>query len=121
VKTTRRVLVAGAMVATGATLSGCLISGSSHSKQTGAYVSPSTFNQVEPGVTTEEWVLASFGQPTSRSQISDGSEILKWAYTQTKSGSGSVFLLYGGSNSSEKQGAAFVQIRDGVVIKAWRD
>jgi hypothetical protein len=116
-----RLGLAGVMIGAVAAMSGCLVSGNSHQTTSGAYVGPSTFNQVEVGTTTEEWVLATFGTPTSRTKLNDGSEILKWSYTQTKSGSGSVFLLYGGSNSTEKQGAAFVQLRDGVVTKAWRD
>jgi len=102
-------------------LSGCLVSGNSTSTMSGSYVGASTFSQVEPGVTSEEWVLAAFGEPTSRTNLSDGSQMLKWSYRQSKSGSGSVFLLYGGSNSTERQGATFVQVRDGLVVKAWRD
>lgn len=102
-------------------LSGCLVSGHSNSTMSGAYVGPTTFSQVEPGVTSEEWVLASFGKPTERTSLSDGTDLLKWTHTRTKRGSGSVFLLYGGSNSTETHGAAFVQVRDGTVVKAWRD
>lgn len=112
---------AAAALASVAGLSGCLVSGNSSSTMSGSYVGSSTFSQVEPGVTSEEWVLATFGEPTSRTTLSDGSQMLKWSYRQTKSGSGSVFLLYGGSNSTERQGATFVQIRDALVIKAWRD
>lgn len=116
-------LAAAGIVAIGslALLPGCLVSGHSNTTMSGAYVGPTTFSQVEPGVTTEEWVLAAFGKPTERTTLSDGTDLLKWSYSRTKRGSGSVFLLYGGSNSSESQGAAFVQVRDGLVVKAWRD
>lgn len=117
----RRLLMLSAAATIAAGLSGCLVSGHSNSSVSGAYVGPSTFAQVEPGVTTEEWVLATFGRPTERTRLSDDTEVLKWAYTRRKSGRGSVFLLYGGSDSSESVGAAFVQLQDGKVIKAWRD
>lgn len=116
-----RILALTASAASCAVLSGCLVSGSSNTSMSGKYVGPSTFSQVEPGVTSEEWVLAAFGQPTSRTSLSTGADLLKWEFTRTQRGSGSVFLLYGGSNSRETQGAAFVEVRDGVVTKAWRD
>lgn len=102
-------------------LSGCLVSGQSHQSTTGSYVGPSTFNQIEAGNTRQDWVLATLGTPTSKTTLEDGSEIWKWAYTKTKSGSGSVFLLYHGSDDSTSPGATFVHLKDGVVIKAWRD
>jgi len=109
-----------AIAAAGA-MGGCLVSGHSNTQTSGAYVGPSTFSQVEPGTTRIDWVLATFGNPSSTTTLDDGSEIWKWEYTKTKSGRGSVFVLYSGSDSSTSQSAAFVQVRDGVVVKAWRD
>jgi hypothetical protein len=97
-------------------LSGCLVSGHSNTTMSGAYVGPTTFSRVEPGVTTEEWALAAFGKPTERTTLSDGTDLLKWTSSRTKRGSGSVFLRYGGSNSIETHGAAVVQVRDGVPV-----
>lgn len=104
-----------------ANMSGCLIGSRSDVRTTGNYIGPQTFSQVQPGSTDAEWVLATFGEPNSRSTLSDGSEIWKWTYTKTKSGSGSLLFVYGGSDRTETQGSTFVQVRDGVVVKAWRD
>ena len=116
-----RVGLALAAAASAMMLSGCLVSGRSHQSTTGSYVGPSTFNQIEAGSTRQDWVVATLGAPTSKTCLEDGSEIWKWAYTKTKSGSGSVFLLYHGSDDSTSPGATFVHLKDGVVIKAWRD
>jgi hypothetical protein len=102
-------------------LPGCLIGGSSETKLSGTYIGPSTFGEIEPGVTTVEWVSAVMGEPTSKAPLEDGAEIWKWMYSRKHSSAGGVFLLFGGSSKSEEQGATFVQLRNGVVEKAWRD
>jgi hypothetical protein len=116
-----RPVAAAAAVSSMLVLPGCLISGSSDTKMSGAYVGPSTFGEIEPGVTTVDWVCAVMGEPTSKATLDDGSQIWKWAYTRKHSSAGGVFLLVGGSSKSEEQGATFVQMKDGVVVKAWRD
>lgn len=116
-----RPVAAAAIASSMLVLPGCLISGSSDTKMSGAYIGPSTFEEIEPGVTKVDWVNAVLGKPTSRATLDDGSEIWKWSYTRKHSSSGGVFLLVGGSSRSEEQGATYVQVRDGVVERAWRD
>jgi hypothetical protein len=113
--------LAAALLASLAVLPGCLISGSSDTKVSGEYIGPATFHQIEPGVTTVDWVRAVMGEPTSRARLEDGSEIWKWSYERKHSSHGGVFLLVGGSSREETKGATFLQIKDGVVVKAWRD
>ncbi len=117
----RPVLIAAALASSLCILPGCLIAGSSDTKMSGAYIGPSTFGEIEPGVTKVDWIRAVMGEPTSKATLDDGSEIWKWAYTRKHRSSGGVFLLVGGSNRTEEQGATFVQIRNGVVERAWRD
>jgi outer membrane protein assembly factor BamE (lipoprotein component of BamABCDE complex) len=102
-----------------AALPGCLVTGSSESKRSGNYVAESTFSQIKPGVTTVGWVQATLGEPTSKS-TADGDEIWKYAYTERTDNSGAVFLIFGGSNSQETTGTAYVEFRNGVVVNKWR-
>jgi hypothetical protein len=104
-----------------AVCSGCLIHSHNRTEYSGTYVGSATFDRVEEGKSTPEYVLATFGEPTSRSKLNDGSEVWKWCYRRTHDSSGSVFLLFGGSGHSENEGAAFVVVKDGVVTKKWRD
>lgn len=99
---------------------GCLITSSSTEHRSGSYVADSTFSQIEPGKTTAGWVDATLGKPTSVSRLDDGTEIWKYSYSETRDSSGAVFLIFGGSNSTETHHTAFVEIKDGVVRKAWR-
>jgi len=49
-----------------ATLSGCLAGGSSSTTQSGSFVSPATLASIEPGKTTQQWVRAMIGEPSTR-------------------------------------------------------
>jgi outer membrane protein assembly factor BamE (lipoprotein component of BamABCDE complex) len=101
-------------------LSGCLIAHSSTETRHGTYVSESTFNQIEPGQTTQSWIVATLGNPTSKSDTGNGTEIWKWQYTQTKNSSGAVFLLFAGSDTKVSDGTVFVEFHDSIVTRAWR-
>ncbi len=116
-----RVIVTGMFVSSAVLLSGCLISGSSHETMSGQFVGQSTFAEIEPGRTTDKWVLGALGEPSSKSCLDDGSSLWKWVYKRDRSSNSSVFLVFGGSSRRETEGATFVQFRDGVVTKAWQD
>jgi outer membrane protein assembly factor BamE (lipoprotein component of BamABCDE complex) len=102
-----------------AAMCGCLVTGNTTETRSGNYVAESTFAKIEPGKTTAGWVQATLGEPTSKS-TADGNEIWKYTYTQKTDNSGAVFLIFGGHNSSETTGTAFVEIKDGVVVNKWR-
>ena len=65
--------------------------------------------------------MAVLGDPTTKTTLDDGTEIWKWRYTESRSSSGSVFLLLSTSDSKDHQNNTFVQFENGLVSKAWRD
>ena len=99
---------------------GCLISSHNEQRTTGAYVPETTFSQIEPGKTTEDWVEATLGKPTSKSNLKDGSQLWKWTYVEKKTSSGAIFILLSASDNKQTDHTAFVQLKDGLVVKAWR-
>ena len=101
-------------------LGGCLVGSNTTQSQSGKYVSDRTWRQIEEGETSVAWVEATLGEPSERRKMDNGSEIWKWNYTEHKNSSGHIFLLFDGSSSKEKQGAAIVEFKDGVVVKKWR-
>ena len=101
-------------------LAGCLVSSDSHTSQSGKYVSDRTWRQIDEGETSAAWVEATLGEPSERKRIDDGTEIWRWNYTEHKSSSGHIFLLFDGSSSKERQSAAIIELKDGVVVKKWR-
>jgi outer membrane protein assembly factor BamE (lipoprotein component of BamABCDE complex) len=100
---------------------GCLVSSQNKTSVSGRYVSSSAFSEIKPGSTSGEWVRATLGEPTNCSKLADGTEIWKWSYTETKDGQGTIFLLFSGSDQTTTQANAFVEVKDGVVTKKWRD
>lgn len=101
-------------------LAGCLVSSDSHTSQSGKYVSDRTWRQIDEGETSAAWVEATLGEPSERKRMDDGTEIWRWNYTEHKSSSGHIFLLFDGSSSKERQSAAIIELKDGVVVKKWR-
>jgi hypothetical protein len=99
---------------------GCLVGGSSSVKRSGTYVADSTLNRIEPGKTEAAWVMATLGQPNERTELETGHELWKYSYKETRDSSGYIFLIFGGSDRKVTDGRAFVEIKDGVVVKAWR-
>ena len=116
-----RAVTAGLLLTATLPLAGCLVSGSSKETMTGEYVGKSTYSEIEPGVTTEKWILGVLGEPSSKTCLDDGSTLWKWAYKKDHSSSSAVFLIFGGSSRKESEGATFVQLKDGIVVKAWQD
>ena len=119
----RRVVFASVLLAGGLTASGCirLVRTSSSTQYSGRYIGEASFEQIEPGCTTGEWVKAVLGPPTAEQVMADGDQIWRYEYTRWRSRSGSVLLLFDGDNQSSQQGCTYVQVRDGVVTRKWRD
>ena len=101
-------------------MGGCLIGSSDTETSTGKEISKATFNKIEPGVTTKQWIEATLGEPTGKSTLDDGTDVWKWSYARVKSSSGSVLFLFGGSSTKATSGSAYVEMKDGLVTRAWR-
>jgi outer membrane protein assembly factor BamE (lipoprotein component of BamABCDE complex) len=101
-------------------LPACLVTSNGDTTYSGQHISAETYAQVKKG-TTQGFVLATFGEPTSRTTLEDGSQIWRWRSTQTRSSSGTVILLLSSSNRTETQHNTFVELKDGLVVRVWRD
>jgi outer membrane protein assembly factor BamE (lipoprotein component of BamABCDE complex) len=110
------ILCAGVLMATSF---GCLVSSDTSQTRSGNYVPDNTFDKIEPGKTTQAWVKAVLGEPSNKS-TADGTEIWKWTYTERKESSGAIFLIFGGHDEKEQSHAAYVELKDGVVVNKWR-
>jgi outer membrane protein assembly factor BamE (lipoprotein component of BamABCDE complex) len=98
---------------------GCLVTQNSETTHNGTRISSETFAQIKPGTTTVGWVEATLGAPTSKTHDGDD-EIWKYIYREHTDSDGAVFLIFGGSNSSDRTETAFVEFKDGVVTNKWR-
>ncbi len=109
-----------AMAAAVGCLSGCLVSSSSYTDYSGSYVSYAELSQLKKGESTEQFVLATLGPPTGKTVESDGSSIWEYSWNEVKERETAVFLVLATESSSRREGAAFVEIRDGIVVDYWR-
>ncbi|HSV13202.1 MAG TPA: outer membrane protein assembly factor BamE [Tepidisphaeraceae bacterium] len=98
---------------------GCLFTADSQKTTSGNSVAEGTFSQITLGKTTVGWVKATLGEPTRRSQADDH-EVWEYSYTERTDSSGSVFLIFGGHNSTQTTHKAYVEFKDGVVVNKWR-
>ena len=102
-------------------LPGCLINSSNSTSISGRYIGPNTLSQIEPGKSREDFVVATLGTPTTKTTLEDGSQVWRYEYRKRTQSSGRVFLLLDSDNFTEKDGAVYVILRDGIVEKTWRD
>ena len=106
------------------TLPGCLIMSSDKTQTEGTQVSEETLAQIAPG-TSEELVLALLGPPTSRKEMSDGTELLRWRFQRTQKRGTAVLVIFAGSTETKETGTIFVILEQGderrIVQRVWRD
>jgi outer membrane protein assembly factor BamE (lipoprotein component of BamABCDE complex) len=101
-------------------LGSCVINTGSHREISGRYIGDQTFEQISPGK-NKEFVLAVLGEPSSKTPLSDGTEIWKWVYKQKNKSSGSFLFVFNGDSTTETETATFVQFKNEVVSQSWRD
>lgn len=100
---------------------GCLIVRGSSIDETGVKVGSSTLSQIQPGQTTEAWLLAALGEPIRRSAVNEHTSILRYDHTVTTQKGGTVFLLFAGGDQKEETTSAVFEVTDGVVTKYWTE
>jgi hypothetical protein len=102
---------------------GCLITSGSSVTESGTRVSGATLGQIEPGVTTEAWLLATLGEPTQRTVV-QGAEhvaVLRYDHVQCRKDGGTVFLLLAVGSRERTVSHTYFEVVDGVVTRHWRE
>jgi hypothetical protein len=103
------------------TAAGCLVTSKSKTTQSGAKVSEVTLDQIRPGETTESWLIAAAGEPTSRAKVDDHTSILRYDHVETRSSGGTIFLLFAGGSTKQKATSVRFEVSDGVIQKYWTE
>jgi outer membrane protein assembly factor BamE (lipoprotein component of BamABCDE complex) len=102
-------------------LGSCVVIGAdSHTSEHGRYVGDETLAQIRPGESAE-YVVALIGSPTSKTELSDGVSIWKYAYTHKTTRNNHLLFVLDADSTEETSGAVFVQLKDGKVERSWRD
>lgn len=112
--------VAAGLAATLA-MSGCLVTSHSSADEYGARVSNSTLNQVRVNQTTGDWLVATLGQPNSRTSVAGDPSVEIWKYDHSRnvSSSGTVLFLFSGSSSKRSDRSTCFELHNGIVSRYW--
>lgn len=88
-------------------------------KQTGVRIGDETLRQFKAGVTTESWLLAVLGPPTSSSVVAniENTRVYRYALGEAAGGLGALFSGQPSKNTS----VVYFIITDGVVTRFWAD
>jgi len=117
----RQTIFSIVLAATTLVAGGCLVSKGSSMSEEGVKVSQPTLAQVEIGKTTESWLVATVGEPTSRRKVDEHVQVLRYDYKQRKNSGGYVFLIYAGGEREEKTSSAIFEVTDGVITRYWTE
>lgn len=100
---------------------GCLVTSNSSSSYSGDRVEPGSERQVVLHKSSPDDAVAILGEPTTRSTLDDGEQVLTWTWTHHTKSSGSVFLVFGGSSDTTHERSLHIGFRDGLAVRKWRN
>lgn len=111
-----RALAGGAPLA-GALLAGCV--SSAQPEESGVRIGDKTLEQFRAGVTTEGWLLAILGEPTSWAWVRgvENTKVLRYATGESAGGLGAIFSGKASRNTS----VVYFIVTDGIVTRYWAD
>lgn len=87
----------------------------------GPAVSNSTLRHIRCGETSKEWVLGTLGVPSSQTATPEGTEILRYEYTKETDVDFTFCPFMDFDDKKEERTVYLFEIRDGIVIRFWRD
>lgn len=87
--------------------------------ETGVRIGDETLKQFEAGVTTEEWLLAILGEPTSCAVVGgvENTKVLRYASGESSSGLASILS----GESSRNKAVTYFIVTNGKVTRFWAD
>jgi outer membrane protein assembly factor BamE (lipoprotein component of BamABCDE complex) len=100
-------------------LPGCLIAGERDVSLSGEHIDEQSLTLLETGVTTEDDVLALLGVPSRVVEFDGDRTVYVYEWSKREKSSTAVFLIFGGSSTTETEGAANIEFRNGAVHRWW--
>jgi hypothetical protein len=89
------------------------------SEQSGIRIGDATLEQFKPGKTSENWVLAILGEPSSTAQVQGEDDVRVLRYSLVQEHGGMMGGLFGGSSITVS--TVYFIVRKGVVESLWAD
>ncbi len=98
---------------------GCIYAGGRTVREMGPQLSEGAVSAVQPGVTTAEWLIATFGEPSERVCTSEGCEIMRYdCEVRTTEGS-YLFMLFASSSNTITRTCWWFELLEGKVVRVW--
>ncbi|MSR40843.1 MAG: hypothetical protein EXS10_02950 [Phycisphaerales bacterium] len=105
----------------GATASGCIVTSTNTTRDVGPRITASSLQEIHAGVTSEEWLIATFGEPTKRVRVeTEGVDILRYDIDQRTTEGYYVFLVIAHASNSIERRSWWFEIKDGIVTRWWQ-
>jgi len=108
-----RLILAASLIAP--LLMGC----ASNKQQTGVRIGDATLQQFEAGVTTEAWLTAILGDPSSKAVVEGVDDTVVYRYSLSESDSGLLSFVTGSSRKNVS--TVYFIISEGIVTRFWAD
>ncbi|MFT6092278.1 MAG: hypothetical protein ACJA2Q_000160 [Pseudohongiellaceae bacterium] len=106
-------------MAVGLTLTGCLVTVDSDSRSILTVWDDGDVARLELGSSDQAWVRSSFGEPVSKLNYADGTEIWKYRNRSEKDTEVGVFLVFSVDIESERIETLSIEFVDGLVSNYW--
>ncbi|MFT4887620.1 MAG: hypothetical protein ACJAY7_001778 [Pseudohongiellaceae bacterium] len=103
----------------GLTLTGCLVTVDSDSRSILTVWDEGDVTRLELGSSDQDWVRSSFGEPISKLNYADGTEIWKYRNRSEKDTEVGLFLVFSVDIESERIETLSIEFVDGLVSNYW--
>ena len=100
---------------------GCLVVSGRSIHESGVRISDATMQQVEIGKTTEAWIVAALGEPSSRVELDEDIVLVRYEHSVTRAEGGAVFLIFAGGSETTQRSTTYFEFEDGVLCRTWSE
>ena len=115
-------IIAGVLItAFTMTATGCLVVSGRSTHESGIRISEATMQQVEIGETTEAWIVAALGEPTSRTELDDHIVLARYEHSVTRAEGGAVLLIFAGGSATTRRSTTYFEYDDGILCRTWSE
>jgi len=100
-------------------LTGCLVTVDSDSRPLQTVWNEADVSRLQLGESNQDWVSTSFGNPISKLNYADGTEIWKYRNRSEKDTEVGLFLVFSVDVEEERTETLSIEFTDGVVTNYW--
>lgn len=115
-----RVMIKKALLlAMAVTMTGCLVTVDSDSRPLQTVWNKGDVTRLQVGQSDEQWVRNSFGDPVTKLNYADGTEIWKYRNRSEKDTEVGLFLIFSVDVEEERVETLSIEFADGIVSNYW--